>query len=133
MTPMIRSMLIWLVVTALVLFKANQCDPGKHKGPKAIHSIFVVFLILTHATAFKMLGWTVGHPDKIMEHFYVAKDLFAPWASLTVWTLNTILSPTAIVLGFALARRVMGALAMLTATTSTAAVDCRSVGTPSSN
>ena len=103
---MVRSMLIWLVVTAVVLFKTNQRDAGKHNGLKAVHSLFVVFLVLTHSTAFRMLGWIVGHPERIMEHFYVHKDLFAPWASLTVWALNTILSLAAIVLGFALARRV---------------------------
>lgn len=103
---MIWSVLIWFAAAALTLYKTNQRDSGKHKRLKAVHSLFVILLILTHSAAFKMLGWVVGHPDKVMESFYVPLDLFAPWANFGIWMLNIGFSLAAIFVGFALARRI---------------------------
>jgi hypothetical protein len=105
MTYLVTHSVIWLTIAAVVAVKANNRDRGLHGKAKAVSFLCVAFIILFHSTAFSMLNWAFGHPQQILPYFYVTKDLFAPWASLTVWILNTIMSVAAVLLGFGIARR----------------------------
>jgi hypothetical protein len=105
MTNLLQSAAFWLVTLVILSFKSNARDSGAHRWEKALNFCCAAFLVLFHSTAFLMLGWAVGHPDRIIPEFYVTRDLFLPWASLSVWALNTIVSVLASVVGCGLAAR----------------------------
>jgi hypothetical protein len=105
MTSLIPSLTLWMMVTIGVALKANSRDAGLHRKAKGLNFLCAAFLVLSHCSAFRMLGWAFRNSGEILPAFYVAHDLFAPWATFSVWVLNTILSVVALLLGLGLARR----------------------------
>jgi hypothetical protein len=105
----IISLLIWTMVFAFVISKANK-DLGKLSGKIYNLHIFLAWLLLIlHFTGFKMLGWAVGHPKSIFEYFFIPIDPLPAWFNLSTWAGNLICSITAILLAFSLAKRKEGA------------------------
>ena len=99
------SLLIWTLVFAFIISKANK-DLGELNGKTyKIHVFLAWLLFVIHFTGFKMLGWAVGHHKLILEHFYISVGPLPAWFNLTAWVASLICSIGATILAFSLAMR----------------------------
>ena len=105
MNALFQSSILFLIWAIILLQISYKKDAGQHRRSKILHALCAIFLILSHSTAFRMLGWAVGNPSGILEYFYVEKGVLPPQATLGIWVLNTIFSIIAVTLGLRLAQR----------------------------
>ena len=101
----IISLIIWTLIFGFIVVKSDKYS-GKIEGKiYKIHVFLAWLLLIQHFTAFRMLGWAVGHPNEIMKYFHIQIGPLPNWFNLSTWAGNLIFSIIATYISFSLAKR----------------------------
>ena len=93
------------VCLAVVLGQTLPIATEARRWTKARHSFFLFFVIVSHSTAFRTLGWVVWHPGQVGATLGVPVGVFPAGLTLLVKLSGMLVGVAALVLTFSMARR----------------------------